>query len=347
MQKRLANYCIFGDEKLFFTGKQELPEGTLWTWESIRKDDAGNSAMRAQILSKGDLMKRTTITEARNGKAITTAFDSSCSLIRDSKFANNVDYMLLAREHGGKLGVFMGRVRARYHLHSSRELFRISEIRELDEAEGKKPTPQEFPNVAKVIDAGRNTFVIYAPGEVMHAMGFGKGSLAEVETDGKSLVLTPLKKRKYQVKTLMRGDSLEVDLPGELVQLKGIYADTMIELSKEGPMRLSMQLISKPDKKTVVRYVQLPNVYEVAIPKTFNLSAGLYGVWTDEGEKLVLELSENREPIIRITSHTGPGYGEHFSLHLPKELAEKTGMKNWVGVRFAINGQGQLVITPT
>jgi hypothetical protein len=346
MQKRLTNYCIFGDEKLFFTGKQELPEGTLRTWESIRKDDAGNSAMRAQILSKGDLMKRTTITEARNGKAITTAFDSSCSLIRDSKFANNVDYMLLAREHGRKLDIFMGRVRALYHLHSSRELFRVREIRELDEAEGKKPTPQEFPNVAKVVDACYGTFVIYTPGEVIHAMGFGKGSLAEVETDGKSLVLTPLKKRKYQVKTLMRGDSLEVDLPGELVQLKGIYADTMIELSKEGPMRLSMQLISKPDKKTVVRYVQLPNVYEVAIPKAFNLRVGLCGVWTDEGEKLVLELSENRGLMIRITSHAGPGYGEHFSLHLPKELAEKTGMKNWVGVRFAINGQGQLVITP-
>jgi virulence-associated protein VagC len=346
MQKRLTNYCIFGDEKLFFTGKQELPEGTLWTWESIRKDDAGNSAMRAQILSKGDLMKRTTITEARDGKAITTAFDSSCSLIRDSKFANNVDYMLLAREHGGKFDIFMDRVRTLYQLHSSRELFRIREIRELDEAEGKKPTPQEFPNVARVVDAGRGTFVIYAPGEVMHAIGFGKGSLAELATDGKSLVLTPLKKRKYRVKTFMRNDSLQVNIPRELIQLKGIYADTLVEWSKEAPMRLSIQPISKPDKKAfVVHYVQYSNVHEVTIPKTFNLLAGLYGIWTDEGEKLVLELSESRGLMIRITS-TNQGYGEHFSLHLPKELAEKTGMKNWMGVRFAINGQGQLVITP-
>lgn len=119
----------------------------------------------------------------------------------------------------------------------------------------------------------------------------------------------------------------------------------MIELSKEGPMRLSMQLVSKQDKKTLVHYLQSHNVYEVAIPETFNLRAGLHCIWTDEGEKLVLELSESREHIIRISS-ADQSYCEHFSLRIPKEVADKTGMKNWAGVRFAINGQGQLVITP-
>jgi antitoxin component of MazEF toxin-antitoxin module len=343
--RKQVSYCIFGDERLLFAGKQELPEGTLWTWESPKKDEAGNSMLRLQILSKADLIKRTTITESKNGKAITTAFDSSCNLIRDPEFANNADYMLLTRNHAGKLDSLMDRVRTLYQLHSPRELFRIREIRKLDEAEGKKPAPQEFPNITKVVDAQNNAFVIYPPIGVIHAMGFENGSLAEVTSDGKSLVLTPLKKRQYNVKTFMRGDSLQVNLPRELVQLNGIYANTPVEVSKEGPMRLSMRPVSKQDERaSVVHYIQQGNVHEVTIPKTFNMRAGLYGVWTDEGEKLVLELSESPMHIIRVRS-TDRVYSEQFSLYVPKELAEKIDMKNWEAVGFAINGQGQLVMT--
>jgi len=344
MQKQLTNYCIFGDEKLSFTGKQELQERTIWTWDSARKDWAGNSALHVRIISDGDLVRRAAITESRGGKSITTEFDSSCNLIRDTRSANNVDYMLLAREHAGEFSMFLERVRTLYQLHSSKELFMIRRIRESDETKARTPSPQEFSNTAKIVDSLR--IILHPPNNVANAMGFRYGSLGELTVDGKSLVFTPLKKRQYEVKTRIGSTSVQVSLPRELVQRKGIYFGTMVEWSQEGPMKLSMRPISEPDKKGfTVSYSQSINVHTVTIPKTFNLRGGVYGVWSDEGEELVLELSETHRHIVRIRA-TDKIYCEQFSLSVPKELAEQVGLKKLMEVGFAINGKGQLVITP-
>jgi antitoxin component of MazEF toxin-antitoxin module len=344
MQEQLTKYCIFGDEKLSFTGKQELQERTIWTWESVRKDLAGNNALRVRIISDGDLVRRAAITESRGGKSITTEFDSSCNLIRDTKSANNVNYMLLAREHAGEFSTFLDRVRTLYQLHSSKELFMIRRIRESDEKEAKTLFPQEFSNTAKIVNGPY--VLLHPPNNVANAMGLRHGSLGELTLDGKSLVFTPLKKRQYEVKTYMGSTSLQVSLPRELVQLKGIYFGTMVEWSQEGPMKLSMRPINEQGKKGLtVSYSQTGNVHNVVIPKTFNLKGGLYGILTDEGEKLVLELSTTHRHIARISA-VDRMYGEEFFLYVPKELAEQMDLKRLMEVGFAINGKGQLVITP-
>ncbi|NYZ78535.1 hypothetical protein H0N99_00130 [Candidatus Micrarchaeota archaeon] len=347
MHKTISDYCLFGDERLFFAGKQELPEGTRWSWESTRKDDSNRSLLRAEALCRRDLIQRIQITEFMEGSFITTKFDSSGRLIRDTHFSNNPYYLALTKKHEPKLSAFLKRVRALHHLHTAEEMFRIralkSEIEERKKTEN--PPLQKFSSTAKIV--GMEGYLkIYFPKEVSDAIKFGKNDLGEFTAEGKSLVLTLLKKRQYSVRIIQATTSTEVTIPEELVRLKDIYADMGVEWSKESPTRFSLRVVKELTEDALkIYYRKVANTYSVVIPESFDVRAKLHGVLSDEGDKILLELNDNPRYIIKI-GRLNDEYARQFQANIPSELAENTGWRIGIEVSFRINEKGQLIITP-
>jgi len=339
MLKQAGEYCLFGGEKVYFRGKEEQSNGMMYHWESASKDDSGRSLLKIDALCRGDLILRLELTEQREGRPITTAFDSSLKLLRDDQFRNDINYVLLGREHERKLGNLFGQLRAFYHLHSSNELFRIRALKIQEEV--KQPYPQEFSTTSK-IRKHKDSLQVYFPVELSKAAGFRTGTAGELSFEDGSLVFTPFRKMRHAVEISKTG---YVTIPEEFVYLKGIYADTRLKCTEEEPGRLSLSIAGESDKRSLkVHYFGSSNQYSVTIPAGF-VGQKVHGIWSEEGEKLILELSENLRYIV-LFNILDRHYCKEFQVYIPHELVKKTGLQSWDEVRFAIDGLGRVVISP-
>ncbi|MEM3556169.1 MAG: hypothetical protein QXF56_05605 [Candidatus Micrarchaeia archaeon] len=284
--------------------RKEIRSNEGWRreiWESKRKctDEEGHrvSAVRIDLLYKGNQFMRASVSEIREGKLFKTEFDCTFAPIPHKSTDSRIAY-----EHMEKLSGFLSK---------------------------KK---EEFSQYALDQNTAETTIMIYGserqiylPQKIVSAMHLQEGTSCIWEREGNSLVLTPIEETAIPVK-ISGYNVLQVVVPQNMLlagELKrGDYARWSVE---DGKLSLRKADWVGPDCTRLYTVgAHSSNSIIGTIPKTIadelKIEKGMYGIWTFDKTGLLLEIMKDKPHIVKITQ-IKRDYDVRFSFKIPKDFA--------------------------
>jgi bifunctional DNA-binding transcriptional regulator/antitoxin component of YhaV-PrlF toxin-antitoxin module len=336
MHKTIKESCSFGDDTLSLEERATLGKYERSIWESVGKADAHTRkpAIRIELMSTGDVIRKIEIYEVVSGKTITTSFDGSCNPVKDESLSKNPDWERLAEQQRGKLPAFLAEIGliqdpkdAFYHYAIQGKL-KPGEMRSFEET----TTIQE--------DSG-GTYFINVPRRVATAMDFKKGNQVKWGVEGQRITVELMEKPRYISKIGRNGEYLVVNIRRDLLKMieleKGKTADWYLPDSA---------LIFEAGGRVRSRNFVMAMSPEIA--KRKNLKEGDWVEQVIRGRQLILKPA----PDGALLHFSKIGVVEyHTRINIPGEISDKLDKKIWgkgaeVSFEEIYHDHKQLVITP-
>jgi hypothetical protein len=189
MHKTLKESCSFGDDTLSLEGRVTWGKYERSIWESVTKAyiHSGEPAIRIEIMSAGNAVRKIEISETVSGKTITTSFDGSCNPVKDDRFSKNPEWERLAEQQRGKLPAFLTEIGL---IQDPKDTFyHYAIITKPVQGKLKPGEVRSFEETTTICEDSQGTYFINVPRRVTTAMGFEKGNQVRWSLDGEQIIV--------------------------------------------------------------------------------------------------------------------------------------------------------------
>ncbi|NYZ79267.1 hypothetical protein H0N99_03915 [Candidatus Micrarchaeota archaeon] len=345
MEKKVNS--VFGEDGVRLVKKLDAGEEQHTFWEN-RGAVSDNGKLRIEVISRDGKLKEVKVSEIINEKVWTTRFGPSYKLRGWEPAFKSEAYERLAERHRQSIPEFIRDITKIQNLSESpKEVFFphfLSEGRDAG-VEKQKPAPQVFTKMVRIQQPC--SLLINFPKEVVDAMGLEGGKHTVWTEMGKSAVITPLEGVHYRAMVLKLGNtSFGVTIPTELITSMKLKRGDYLQWSfKDGLIE------SKPVEKASMNATRIQKsrkTYLIVIPQetseNAHLKIGMNGEWFADGERMYLKMADDYPRIHRLMEKARK-YDEEVSSVIPKDIAQKIGLKAKTVVGFKINEDGKLLVT--